>query len=93
MGLAALVPSGTGISGGGRLEYIDQWRGECRIAGGPLNGQCRAVTGCPPGHEKFADNGVWKCRATSVTSTPMPWIRVRLESMTVLRPPGTQLPW
>lgn len=92
-GLAALVPSGTGIEGGVTLKYTDEWQGQCSVDGGFLDGQCQAVTSCPPLHEKFSDNGVWKCRTTALSATDMPWIRVTLASMEVMRPPGTQLPW
>lgn len=92
LGLAAVVPSGTGIQGG-QLAFVDGWHGECQISGGPLGGQCKAATVCPPGQEKFDENGVWKCRSTTLTQTDMPWVRVVLDSITVLRPPGTALPW
>jgi hypothetical protein len=72
VGLGGWVSSGTGIDGGGKLEYLDGWQGECRVSGGPLNGRCRAVTGCPPGQQKFSDGGVWKCRLPELAAPAVP---------------------
>jgi hypothetical protein len=37
--------------------------------------------------------GLAACRMKTLTPTDMPQIRVVLDSMTVLRPPGAALPW
>lgn len=93
VGLQGLLPSGTGIKNGGTLSFTDSSQSQCRISGGPFNGQCQAQTGCPPGQESFTENGARKCRTKTLTPTPMPWIRVVLDSVTVRRPPGTALPF
>lgn len=72
LGFSALIGSGTGISTGGQLKCNSEWQGECQISGGPFNGQCKAVTGCPGGQEKFADGGVWKCRLPVVQPPSVP---------------------
>ena len=88
LGLSGPVADGTGIRGGGQLRYLDQWHGECRISGGPLNGQCKAPTTCPPGQEKFQDGGVWKCRIRVTTQVPNP-VRAAKAAATPPAPPAS----
>lgn len=66
-------PMASGATVGfGRLEWVDQWQGQCRVNGGPLNGQCTSDTTCLPGQTRFADGGVWKCKSTMTIAVPNP---------------------
>lgn len=71
IGLGGPVASGTPV-GSGKLTYVDQWRGGCRVSGGALDGKCHADTVCKPGWQRFADGGVWKCKQTVTVVVPNP---------------------
>lgn len=70
LNLGTAVPSGTGISGLGTLQFVNQWQSQCEIwsfnaRNGRTegNGKCKATTTCPPGQQYFqGSDQKWYCR-------------------------------
>ena len=92
LNLGTAVPSGTGISGLGTLQFVNEWQSQCEVwAYNPMknktegNGKCKATTTCPPGQNYFQGNDQkWYCRVPAVQPpqipTPPRSISVRVEA-------------
>lgn len=62
-GLPAAVRSGTPVTGGGELRFVDDWQAQCELfRGGKGTGQFKSATVCGIGASRTQIAGVWKCK-------------------------------